>query len=475
MKRSLGILGMVWISGHTISSGVSALTLEEYLGQVREKNGIFEASSLSQEAAEAKRVTGDLELSPYLTGKIGYLDDQAKQLSPFSGTRTQSKNYSLGVAKRFATGTSLAMNFSQGRTMLTGVPFVIAEPWSNAVTLSLSQSLYKDIFGAGTRLRRERESAVARLEKIGQEIQARQLLIAAEAAFWDSVYQNEEIRVRKESLDRARRLTEWVQKRFDSGIGDASDTLQAQSSVSLREIQLLTSEDERIAALRTLSTQIQSGTDKNLEQLTGDLDKADELSKLVGTPDPVRLDALAKSLEAEVRKTVSEEFENGTRPDLVIQGAYAMNARKATGSGTLSDTFQTDHPTKSIGLQFTMDLDRSSVNKARRGMEAEARASDLRSQQAFFESKTSWEELQRRYKVLSERIKIMEKLAKINGDRMKRENERLKVGRTTTFQVISFEQESAETQIQLVRMKTERRKLESQARMFVAKNFSEEK
>jgi outer membrane protein TolC len=468
MKRIVWILGWSWIGTS------SAIGLQEYLEQVKQKNGILEAVPLSKEAADAKTVIGDFALSPYVTAKALTYDDKAKQLSPFQGTRTEGQEYSLGIAKKFASGTGLSLTYGQKKTVLTGAPFVVTEPWANALTLGVSQSLWKDFFGAGTRLRRERESNTARLEKLAQEIQSRQTLIAAENAYWDAVYDTEELRVRKTSMERAKRLMTWVQNRLDSGIGDVSDLLQAQSANSLREMQLLTAVDEQVVGRRKLADQIQSNDLNSLQDVQADYNEARDLSKIAGSDSPVRIDALAKTLESNVRKSAAEEFSEGLKPDLSLQASYALNARRTQYSQALGDTFETDYPTKSIGLTLSMDLDRGAVSKARAGMDAEARAADAKNRQARFESNSAWTELVRRHQVLSERIKVMEKLTKINLDRMKRENERLRVGRTTTFQVINFEQESDETEILLVKLKTERRKLESQARLFVNPNFSED-
>lgn len=451
-----------------------ALSLDEYLKLVRERNGLYESTALAKEAAEARIDQGDLVLSPYLSLGVSRVDDKKPQAVPaFQGTRTQATVYDFGLAKKFATGTAFSVAYNQSHANVTGATLPVDSAWAGTLTLGLSQSLWRDGFGRGTRIRHARETATARLEKLGQESQARQVLASAEAAFWDFIYEKEEVKVRRESLARSDRLMSWTNERLDKGIADRSDFLQSQALQSSRKIQLLSAEDDYKAALRRLADQAKSPDDANFAQVSGDHDSERSPRMLVGVDEPARIDSLVKALEADVREKAAEEVSETLRPDLALQASYATNARDPSYSAISSDVFDTSKPTLAVGLKFSMDLDRGAVNRVRAGQRADARAARLRAEQAWLESRTAWTELVRRHAVLGERIRIMSQLVSVNADKVKRENDRLRLGRTTTFQVINFEQDLAEAQITLLKLKVEQRKLEAQTRLFVNQDATE--
>ncbi|MBS1983185.1 MAG: TolC family protein [Bdellovibrionales bacterium] len=469
------LLWLGLVAGAALSALPSrALTLSEYLDKVRQKNGLFESTTLSKQAAEARREQGDLVLSPYLTAQTAYFDDQSEPSLPgFQGNRTTARSFSLGVAKKLATGTGVSLNYEVKKSETFGLPAKVTEPWTSGLTFGFSQSLWRDAFGAGTRARRERESSTAVLEKLGQETQARQLLVTAEAAYWDAIYQKEEVKVRQESLQRSERLVDWTRRRLGNGIGDSSDLLQAQALTSTRRIQLLTAQDESLAATRKLADYVQVDNPAELESAHDDYTLVRDLKSFAGSDQPARIDAVMQSYEARVKKGAADEVHDALRPDLQLAGSVTANSREAGASDALSNSFETGKPTASVGLKFVMDLDRPAVDKVRAGLRADARGAELKAAQAQYESESAWKELTRRHQVLSERIRIMEDLVRTNQSKVKRENERLNIGRTTTFQVISFEQDQADAQVLLLKLKTEQRKLESQAKLFVPKDISE--
>lgn len=77
-----------------------------------------------------------------------------------------------------------------------------------------------------------------------------------------------------------------------------------------------------------------------------------------------------------------------------------------------------------------------------------------------------WEELNRRYKEFSNKIEALSKVAEFQRERAKAEQDKLAKGRSITSQVITSEQESSESELTLIKLKAEQRKLESQGLLF---------
>jgi hypothetical protein len=65
----------------------------------------------------------------------------------------------------------------------------------------------------------------------------------------------------------------------------------------------------------------------------------------------------------------------------------------------------------------------------------------------------------------------VQKLVDIQKRKFDREQDRLRNGRSTTFQVISYEQEIAESEVMLFKLLSEQRKIESTTRNFIEGNI----
>lgn len=451
-----------------------ALTLDEYLEQVQKKNRALQSLEASQEAANDRYKQGDLVLSPVFTAATNSTDDKSLQYSS-SGlvSHMQARQTSLGIAKKFSTGTQVSVQGSvqalsfEANTAAGGA--FAQEFHTGTLGVSLSQSLWKDFFGSSTRLRWEREKSQQKMEKTGYDLQARQALIRAEAAFWDLFYLQQEVEIRKESLDRARRIEGWVRRRAGNGIGDRADVLNAQGLVAARELQLLTSQDELIAAQKVFGDQLELPAGEPIPKLQGNLDEQRPLESYVGreTGRVVRLDSYLDVLNSQVRKTIAGETAESLRPDLVLQGQYKTNGYDTTDAGAASRMTDSKHPVASVGVSFTWLLDWETKNSVRNAASQDALAAQLKKERSLLESDTSWREVNRRYSELSRKIKAAQSLAEIQSAKAKAERDKFSKGRSITSNVITAEQDAADSLLTMTKLKAEQRKLEAQGRLFV--------
>ena len=448
-------------------AGAQALTLDEYLERVQKTHGVYLSTKLAQKTAPNRNAQGDLQLSPYLTASASYIDDQKYPTNPYEGDRTKVANFSLGVAKKFTTGTAASLTLSDRHIIsVTGLSFPFQPLYLSGLSLGVSQSLLKDGFGRSMRLRHERETLTEKLEKVGLEVQARQILINAEVAYWNGIAQAQELKIRKDSLDRAERLVKWMQRRVSNGLSDRSDLLQTQGLLGSRQLLLIGAEDEEKAAQKALADFIgeKDVSGQSLDTPFKTL-RPDSFEK---TQDPLRADALLGILEAQVKGQIAGEVDEGLKPDLSVSGSLATNAKESGWGSSLGSSPSTSRPTAIVAMSFSMDLDPVGKSKVRAVAASDAEISRLKAERLKLESDSSWSELKRRYQQITRRIETAQDLVKIQVEKSSREQLRFERGRTTTFQVINFEQDVAEAESMLLKLQIEQRKLEAQAKMFVS-------
>jgi len=449
-----------------------ALTLDEFLAEVQKRNKEFQGLGTSREAAEDRRAAGDLGLSPILTLSAGYLSDEKQPQT--LGTKLTSSQYSLGVAKEFSTGTKASVTGNVQQVQVANLPPIYPSYFSDYSTgslgFSVSQSLWKNAFGAGTRLRQQRQASAATLEKENFNLQQRQILMGAETAFWNYLYQQEELKTRQESLERAQRIEAWLKRRYRDGINDKADYLNAQALTASRELLLATAKDLVRAAEQSLRGLLEMKETEALPPLKADFKKARDILTLVdgGAGKVVRLDARLADLEAQTKSLGAREVQDSLKPDLVLEGAYNTNSNvQDSPSQALNKITNTDIPTTQVGVKFTYMFDTDAKMSQESLARKEALAAQLKSEQKMIESEISWSELQRRYKELLQQISTSERLSELQMARAKEQSLKLSRGRAVTSDVINSEEDAATTSLSLNRLRAEARKMEAQSRLFI--------
>jgi outer membrane protein TolC len=461
-----------------------AITLEDYLKLVARQHGSLRALEASSAAAEDRKITQQLDLSPVLTMSGGYLDDKKLQASApsYIVNHSEVRTYSLGLGKKFTTGTAVQLT---GTAQQVNSDYIYnsaggaSQVGIGSLGISLSQSLWKDGFGGNTRLRLERQRLFAEIEKQGYDLQAQQLLIEAEAAFWDLVFQANEVELRTSSLERSKRINTWVRQRFGNGIGDRADVLNAEGLMATRELQLIASQDDLKAAQKRVADILELGAGEPLPDLKGDLNAIRELRSYIGGVRDegsdgkdtriVRLDAYLSVLESKAKALSAEEVIGGMKPDLSLQGSYQTNALATdeTAMAAFNKAGKTDRPTAYVGLQLTWLLDGEVKNANRNAAKMDALAALLKQERKLLESESSWSEMQRRHGELSKKIEIATRISRVQTEKAAAERDKLSKGRSITSQVILAEQDAAEAELTLAKLKAEQRKMEAQGRLFV--------
>lgn len=459
---------------------VKAMDLQEFLREVQAKHKGVQSYQAAQEAAEERRRAGDIELVPTLTAGVGYLNDlsplgQFAQLGASKSIMTDAK---LGVSKRFSTGTDVMISGAASEIQNEGNLFV--PQFQNfaygTLGLSLSQSLWKNAFGSATRLRWERQDAATAAEVGRYDLQKKLLLVEAEAVYWDYLYLQENLKIGRSSLERARRIEGWTRRRTNDGISDRADLLSAQALVAARQLQLVSAEDEFQAAKRKIRDLLELSESEPFPTINGDISKSRTLTSLVDGVSQSRsrqrvvaLEAHMASLSAKALTLAARETDNAYRPDVVLSGAYNTNAFELNStipdvSGRLGDF---DRPTWKVGLNMIYMFDTDVKNAARSAARKEALASQLQSERKSIESESSWIELNRRYVEMNKRVEAAESINRLQMAAAKAQTDLFNKGRSITATVLTAEEDAGSAELSLMKLKSEQRKMEAQARLFI--------
>lgn len=461
------ILGVAIFLG-TVSQ---ALTIDEYMAQAKSKNTLLKAYDLSIEASQNKIEAAELELAPVLSA--GYLKSKDKSLPSTlaTGERTVDQ-YSLGLAKKFFTGTAIkieALNydFNNEGPLVPGYD----QFSTGSVGVTVSQSLWKDFFGAGTRIKINRQKSAGRIDKTAAELQRRLFLIQLESDFWDYAVAIEDLKLKKSNLERAVKMETWTTRRVANGISDKADLMNIKALSSLRNLQLQTAEEE----LKTQQVKFRenlglSGNDV-LPEVKTDISGARQyIENLLKQKNIVSLESEISKLESETKMYVADEVKDSLRPDLSVFGSYATTSFNRSRTEALNKMTESDYPKSAIGVNLSWAIETDSKSGLRDSALKESLTAQYKAEKKSISSKNAWDELVRKYTLTQKNVKSLEQIANFQRERSKAEQDKFLKGRSVTANVVTAETDAAEAEVTLLKAKAGLKKLEASGLLFVSES-----
>jgi len=148
--------------------------------------------------------------------------------------------YSIGYGQTFHTGTRVDIDFFMNRKSDNNQFNTFNPSYSGVLTYQVTQPLLRN-YGRGIndssiRIARNNRS----LSGVDFEIQMIDLVTGAQNLYWDLVYQREDIKVRKQSLDLAEKTLSDNKRQVQIGTMAPIDVVQAEAAVAQRQEQMVT-------------------------------------------------------------------------------------------------------------------------------------------------------------------------------------------------------------------------------------------
>jgi outer membrane protein TolC len=397
--------------------------------------------------------------------------------SPGASTINKTQNYTFLTANEpLPTGGTFSLNFTGYRTTTNTRGQTIDPRFGTTLTFSLNQPLLRNF---GLKVNR-REILVAKNNLGVSEETLKNVLMTTvynvESAYWNLVYSIENLDVRRQSLQLAKDLLEKNQRSVEIGTLAPIEVLSAQAEVATREADLIQAE-----------TQIKSNEDqlKLLLHITGAEDKA--MTALVPKDKPTYVprevnleEALAAALENRTDLKIarigieSDQLnlsyaKNQTLPDLSLSASYNSPGIDGTRliydinpldpnaqiidripggiAGALKQTAKFQYPNWNLGLTFSLPLanvfSRAALAQAKLNMRQSMLDLENQQDQIYVEIKNAVRSVEANYK----RILAYTKARELAEQKLAAEEEKLRVGMSTNYLVLSYQRDLATARI----------------------------
>lgn len=446
-----------------------AMTLNEYLNQVSLNNEGVRGAKLGEEAKELRLSESTLFYKPsfFLTGEFS--DDKRPTNAPsFQGTQTIRNTFRAGLIQNFSTGTKATISYNIYKTEINGAsPGVLARDsfYDVAPQIELSQSLWRNFMGAEFDANVEAQRAQVESSRLNDQFSLKQLLVRAENAYWRLAFAEQALQVQMESLDRARKLRDWNANRMRNNLVDEADYLQAEANLQNRELEQETALIELETAKREFNSIRQSNED--IQLTSAGLPNREELMTLkLPEKSGQREDVL---IAIENQKVINANSALGTernKPNLELYGSYSLNGRDEKYRPAYDQATDGTKPWTIVGLRFSTPLDFGALSDYKKGYAQEKVAAELTARRKSYEVDREWEILSQRFDEFKKRLTLSKRMEEVQSKKLTAEKRRYNQGRSTTFQVLTFEQDFANAQLLRLRNEFELVNVHNQLKLF---------
>ncbi len=466
-----GVLFTFGLCATLPAQAATELSLADYIQQVTQQNTGVRGSELSAMASGLRSTEAHLITAPNLY--ISYDTKSDTRIAPFSFLqydRLQTSTFSLGVMKAFDFGLQSKFHYdimnmqylNPQSSLFGGMSAFFSNPYNIAApVLEVTQSLWNNGFGRSTRASKDLIEAQNLATSHLTQFQRQDALVKAELAYWRLAAARQTIEVQNQAIDRAQKIYEWNKNRANLHLGDDADVIQAEAILQSRGLDVLSAENEARSAARDFNSIRNQDSDTVPEKVHSleleDLNQA-EAPKRVQLREDVR--AAQETARATQANAVVQTEKN--LPTLDVYGTFSLNgqpqnlfASPYTNGISLAQTLQlslqTNRPSYSVGVRFNLPLDFDTVSRSQNAWRQEKAAAELTYERKLFEQEQSWKDLSQKLDDSKNHLRLSQLLEVTQRKKLEKEQDRLKKGRTTTFQVLLFEQDYLFSQLSRIK------------------------
>jgi outer membrane protein TolC len=468
----LTMLKTIVVIGSIVAGPIAhALTLNEYLTQVEEKSLTYRQGKAQADGSGLVSREADLLTSPYFFAQARQSFDTTLPAPPQSKSWDE-KNvglYSAGLTQTFDFGLEAKLAYTLTKTQYENSNFaagVESSFWDATPNVELKMPLWGNGFGRTIQAKAEVTRNQNLADQYGALANSQNLLINAEVAYWQLSTAKERVAIQEQALGAGQNIYNYVNKQKQKNLGESADVLQATALIESYKLQLQQAQNDVERAQRAFNTYL------NLESTTATpsleiVDYANLQNIVVPEARPgERFDVKAARAQTALAKASSALVLERNKPTLDVVGGYALQGRGLEASRAFTNGNKTNHDSGYVGVMFNMPLNFSAVSDAKAGARRLQESAEISEQNLVYTQDQDWIDLKQKLSESKATLKIARSMEVAQKAKLDNERTRLRQGRTTTYQVLLFEQDYTTAQAARIQSATQILALEAQLKLY---------
>lgn len=376
---------------------------------------------------------------------------------PLDETQTQ---YDLGLGQDLITGGNVSL--SMGLTRSGGLSTVFDPNYNSDLSLKLSQPLLRG-FGTGvarTKLFVARNDVLVSRESL--EIKVAEVLEQVEHAYWDLVYERKNFKVQQDALRSARGLVDENRARADLGLIPDIEVLVAEAGAAAREEDTIVAE-KAVRDAEDLLRQLMNVPEEDWMREQAIIPATEPETKPAAT-DFEEATTAALKYRPELRQArtglntqniLLRQDRNQLRPGLDFQGSVGLEGLGDTYGDSFDRLGSGDFYNWQVALVLNVPLGNREAESAYRIRKLEIEKASLSLQKAGRDILKEVRQGVRQVETDRKRVASSRQSRILAERNLEAENERFRVGLTSTRNLLDFQKDLSEAQGREIRAVTD--------------------
>ncbi len=231
--------------GQMLQTGAMSIAMSDLINMMLDKNLDIQSNRYSPRSSYYSSLVFYRALQPSIRFSGTVTKNSTQNNSQLNGTATVSRQTRINTTTSFTqalpTGTSLAVDFTMGRTYSNSNLSTFNPSYSSVLTYTVGQHLLRDRGRLPNTRQIQTGQNNQKISEINFEIQLTNLVVSAQKSYWDLVFAGEDLKVKQRSLALAQRTLEENQMKVDIGTLAPIDLIQTRSDVATRRDSMVTS------------------------------------------------------------------------------------------------------------------------------------------------------------------------------------------------------------------------------------------
>jgi len=429
------------------------LDISEYLSQVRDNNiklfALDEFSKSYELLAKKAKLVSAIKLYGYSESSFV---EQSQALQFVRYNRAYNQNNRIGLSQNSEFGLKTNFYYSLNNVRYQNLNFntsnPLAESNSQAIpVLELSMPIWQNRFGSSTRASRD----AALFENLAQKYSAnaltRQEMVDAQKSYWALVSARNSLQIQIRALNAAQKILDYVAKKERMNLGETSDVLQAKANFENRKLAVLQAQNVLKITARNFNKKRNLVSDEVTEKLAEFDIIALQANQIKEQRPDDRLDIKSQKALTESAVAYSKIEEESNKPNVNIYGSYALNQVDKNRVQAINASFQNNAPSAKIGVELSMPLNFGLTSDVRDGFRGKALAEKSNYREKLQQQEVDWQNLVQNLHNYQQNLQMAIAIEKVQKLKLENERKLLRQGRTSTYQILVFEQEFANAQL----------------------------
>jgi outer membrane protein TolC len=391
------------------------------------------------------------QVAPLNRPILGFTGANLQEITKFD---QNTSGVTADITQNLPTGANYDLNYSPQRSYVSGPNTFLFNPaWTGGLALTVTQPLLKNF---GTGLNRTFISIAQNNATVEQHVfldRVLTVIATVEQTFWEVVFSNENLKVAQAALKAAEELLASNRAKAKAGVMSIVDVLQAEAAVASRVEQILVAEK----SIRDQEDQLRRLLNPAEEELRQDLRltpidppttslEAISLQEAIDIAIERRPEILQAGKNVETSDLNVKFAKNQMLPTLSFQGTMGLSGLGADYGDATRRNLEGDFYNYGAGLVLSYPLGNRSAASTYNKRQLESRNAQSSLQSVRQQVIVGVREAVRRVHTDFKRIETTRSARIMAEKQLQAEQERLKVGLSTTRFVLDFQRDLATAQ-----------------------------